>query len=503
MNARIPDQSITRIIVAFLVGTLAGALSMVQVFPRGEVASGLPQAGPQGPAPVQGTASNSPVVQGSAAPIVPRGGLDAAGVTAANDSCRAGHNGGATDQGVSATSIKFATTVVDSGIGAAFLRDVRFAMEAVKNRVNRQGGICGRRLDIRYVDDGWDAQRGAQYLRNFFSQPDPSKRVFGIPIGPSSEGLRVVIASGDLDKYQIPVVGADGLLQDQYVCGDSQPGCSAGRAQRWVWPVAAATVSSARIMVADAFARQGLTKASDYSIVYDKNYRFGVEGATAFNAEVKRRTGQSIKGSDSGGCRDNWCPIQAGQSSYTEVGIFKPAKMVALFLEPQTALAWMSAPSTKAANEVIYYGAQPLFTYDFGNQCKNKCDQMWVWTGFKPNLELYRNDPAVRTYVQELATVNPQADPYNQFAEGAYVGMQLLVEALEQVGGNLTRARLKSALDALQFSPGLSIQGRVAFSPVSRYANFTMQGFQMQYKGTFGGWRMGAVVKDPLLNSAG
>src|SRR5439155_10291284 len=71
--------------------------------------------------------------------------------------CAAGHNGGATDQGVTATQIRMATTVVDSGVGASVLRDVRFAMEAVRNQIDRSGGVCGRQLAVQYVDDGWDA----------------------------------------------------------------------------------------------------------------------------------------------------------------------------------------------------------------------------------------------------------------------------------------------------------------------------------------------------------
>jgi ABC-type branched-subunit amino acid transport system substrate-binding protein len=387
---------------------------------------------------------------------------------------------------VTATEIKMATTVVESGIGAAFLGDVRFAMEAVRSKINRAGGICGRQLAIEYRDDGWNAQTGAQYLRNFIQSG-----IFAIPVGPSSEGLRIVIDSGDIDRGQVPVIGTDGMLINQYQT-------SSGGAQPWVWPVAAATVSSARVMVDEAYKRG----ARNFSIVFDKNYRFGVEAAEAFNAEVKKLTGNDVSGYNSQyNCQDSFCGIVAGQSSYSgEVATFQEGDFVGLFLEPQTARVWMSDPNTLAANDsrVKYgYGAgQPLFTRGFAVNCQSKCDQMAVWTGFKPPLEGYKDDPAVRTYVEDLKRTKPDADEYNAFAEGGYIGMLLLAEALKKVGPDLTRERLQAALNSTCIETGLTIQEKVCYNSSTRFANTTMQSFVIQYKGTFGGWRSGPIVKD-------
>ncbi|HZD17287.1 MAG TPA: ABC transporter substrate-binding protein, partial [Actinomycetota bacterium] len=401
--------------------------------------------------------------------------------------CAPGRNGGATDQGVTATEIRMATTVVQSGIGKAFLGDVQYAMQAVQNKVNQEGGICGRKLSIKYVDDGWEAQRGAQYLRNFINE-----KVFAIPVGPSSEGLNAVIDSGDFDRAHIPVVGTDGLIIKQYVN-------SRGQAQPWVWPVAVSTVASARIMATEAYERG----ARRFSVVFDRNYRFGVEGAEAFNAEVRRLTGGNIDGYNTEGtCQDGYCGIDAGRSSYsTEVQEWRGSAgdFVALFLEPQTALTWMNDPNTPAASEIPkgYGGAQPLFTRSFAVNCKSKCDGMWTWTGFKPYIESYRNDPAVAEYVRDLKRTKPDADEFNAFAQGGYVGMLLLVEALKAVGPNLTRERLRAALDSTRLSTGLTLQGTLAYSPDDRFVNTRMQAFQIQYKGTFGGWRAGPIVRDP------
>ncbi|MFY9586374.1 MAG: ABC transporter substrate-binding protein [Actinomycetota bacterium] len=477
------NSSTFRTLAIFVAGALIGALSVAELAPNYRAAGS--NLAVDGGTPTDGgiPGDSSGTLDPTALATATAGLGSLAPGRNTGLQCAPGRNGGATDQGVTGNSIRLATTVVESGIGRAFLRDVRFAMEAVKVKVNQAGGICGRRLIIEYKDDGWQAQTGANYLRNLINS-----KVFAVPVGPSSEGLNVVIKSNDFDKAQIPVVGTDGMLNLQY----SKP---SGGAQPWVWPVAAATVASARIMALEAHNR-GIKK---FSIVFDKNYRFGQEGALAFNAQVKRLTGSDIPGFDPNlnGCRESFCGIVAGQSSYPEVGQFKPGDFVALFLEPQTALTWMNDPNVRSATEIQYGAAQPLFTRSFATSCQRKCDQMMVWTGFKPYIESYVNDPAVREYVRDLERVNPQADEYNAFAEGAYLGMQLLVEAMRKVGPNLTRQALRQALNSMTLSTGLTLQGALNFSPNNRFVNTTMQGFVIQNKGTFSGWRSGPIVTDP------
>lgn len=435
--------------------------------------------------------------------------------------CEAGRNGGATDTGVSGDSIFMATTTVDNGIGAAFLRDVKFAIEAVKQKVNQQGGICGRRLDIEYRDDGWDAATGAQYLRNFIDQG-----VFAIPVGPSTEGLNVVINSGDFNQNKVAVVGTDGLTVSQYQCTPEQAnaiGCSVGTAQQWVWPVAAATVSSARIMAtaqheAIKAAKQNEANcdeedeeydgheacnpvAADFSVVFDKNYKFGEEGALAYDAQVEKLTGDHVPGfNENLNCREAFCGIVAGSDDYTtQVDIWRDhrGRATALFLEPATAERWMNNSNTPAASQHRYDAAQPLFSVDFAELCKGKCHQMLMWTGFVPNREGYRSDPDVQQYIDDVHSVNPNVDVENQFVVGGYVGAKLLVEALREAGPTLTRDRFKQALDGLRLATGLTMTDTLAFSPDNRYVAIRMQAWVNKYSGQHAGWSEGPLVTDP------
>jgi ABC-type branched-subunit amino acid transport system substrate-binding protein len=486
----LPGSRLFRSMAIFAAGALIGAISAVQVAPglkrtnTAVVGQGSAATPGQGLLPTIGPlATNGP----NAGPTSAGNGV----VAGDKYQCAAGRNGGATDKGVTANKITLATTVVRTGIGAAFLGEVQYAMEAVRNKVNREGGICGRLLDIRYIDDGWEANRGAGYLRNLIQQG-----VFAIPVGPSSEGLNVVIKNREIRAAGIPVVGTDGMIIRQYT-------------DPWVWPVAVSTASSARIMARDAFARG----ARKFSIVFDRTYRFGVEAAEAYNNEVKRLTKAGVDGYNKEyDCQASFCGLAAGQSSYTsEVNRFQAGEFVAMFLEPATALTWMATPGAPVASSAsggtpVKYGigaGQPLFTRNFAVNCQSACDQFRIWTGFKPAIEGYANDPRVKTFVSDLAKTKPDADEFNQFSEGGYVGMQLLVEAMRRAGPNLTRARLRAVLDSMTFDSGLALQGALRWPSCpnrglcTHFAASTMQAFAIQFRGTFSGWRTKTIASDP------
>jgi ABC-type branched-subunit amino acid transport system substrate-binding protein len=105
----------------------------------------------------------------------------------------------------------------------------------------------------------------------------------------------------------------------------------------------------------------------------------------------------------------------------------------------------------------------------------------------------------VKQYVGDLHNQNSSADAYNQFTEGSYLGMQLLVSAIKQVGGNLTRAALKQALDSTSLDTGLSAAPET-WSPGQHWAVNGAQGFTMQSVNGFSGWRSTTpFIQDPWL----
>jgi len=405
----------------------------------------------------------------------------------AND-CAHGKNAGATDVGVTSTSVHIASTIVTTGIGQGFLGQAVSGMKAAINQVNQAGGVCGRHITIETLNDNWERDKGAGYIGNYISQGN----VFALVGEPDSEGLDAAWQNGSIDKAGIPVVGTDGMLASQY----NDP---------WIWPVAASTVTNMHI-IAD-YAKNQL-HAHRVGIVYDSIYKFGKEGAAAFAAQVKRESGGETLGMDtSKSCAGGYCGISPSSTDYSgNIHDFNaycsgstPCDVVVMLLEPTPALNWMRGEEN--CNCTWYHtlmGGEPLFDDTFANDCAQDCANMIVWTGYKPDLQPFAGETPVYTFAQGLQAACGTCDSHNEFTEGAYLGTKMFIAALQQVGSNLTRATLRQAMDGATFDLGLSLPLHYG-SGLPHQANLSMVAYKDNASGTFNAWSYLSTgfLKDP------
>lgn len=357
--------------------------------------------------------------------------------------CAAGANGGATDVGVYAGAIDLASTVVGSGPTQNQLGPARYGIQAVVDRVNRAGGICGRRLILMLKDDGGDASTGKTYIDNFIQ----SSHFFALAVAPSPEGLLAASQAGDIDRAGIPVVGVNGM---QF--GDHR--------DPWLWPVAASDINAARVMAHNAIAGG----ADKLGVVYDETYRVNFEAAGAFISEAQREGHQVPQE-----CR---VALRAGQPDYAaQVRQFddscaaasKGVDFVALLLQPQTAQTWIGdAPYLGTRPDGSGHGAgaaQELSTPQFLDSCGQPCTNLALFASIYPAASPFDQVPEVQAYRQDLCAVDTDCAVHagNLNVEAAYSGMDLLVQALQATGPNLTRARLRSTLDSMELRSRLSL----------------------------------------------
>ena len=407
------------------------------------------------PAPSGATGSFIPGQAGSAGS---KGTGHSAATTAT--ACNLSGNGGNTDTGVTQSQISLASTIVNSGVGSSFLGPVQYGMQAVVNKVNRAGGICGRQLKLTLVDDGWDPAVGCQDIQNFIHDG-----AFALPVEPSSEGLTTCISNGTIHGAGIPVIGSDGMLKQQYA--------ASGQAD-WVWPVATSTVSTMHIMVLDAFRNHG---ARTFCLAYDDHYKFGQEGQQAFDSEVSRLGGTDVYDQ----------PLDPTQADYSQqINTFNNncqghADFVGLLLQPTAAQSWitggayMGDPSKGGAA-----GAQPMFTSSLGKNCGNFCSGLKVYSGFRPPIAPYDSMASVRQYINDVTAQSSSADLDNQFLESGYDGMLLTIQALTAVGPDLTRARVRQYLDSTPFAAdGQGLTQPLSWRAGNHFANIAMLGYTM------------------------
>lgn len=442
------------------------------------------------------------------------GGPSAAILNPADYQCAAGKNGGSTDTGVTGNSIKVAANKVTDGPGASFLKEAIVGMRAVIDEVNVEG-ICGRKVILQDLNDGWDRSKGLQYIENYVNEG-----AFALVVNPSSEGLDAAIQNKTIDNAGLPVVGSDGMLICQYSCDVSKnpPGPlddGAPGVAQWVWPVAASTVSTMHIVVqhaAETLKGEGFTGAKKFALVYDKFYKFGSEGKDAFLGAVNR-----LKGTY--GLEDPvTLGINPGQTDYDkEKADFNDAcladtdgdgkdddpvcGLVALLLTSSDAQTWIKSGATFAPADGITTGPQTLFNRSFAQNCVQLRTQfgpedrpacsLIVWTGYNPPVGALANLPDVNKYVADVKRRNGQADTDNSFTEGAYLGARLFVDALKQVGPNVTRENLKNVLNSMRFKSDLVHADGLAWSAGSHFANTRMQAFRVGFTPAqgFTGWQ--------------
>lgn len=413
-------------------------------------------AGPSGAAVVPGAVVPGSGKQQSGGKV---GGTVSGSGPATTQSCNSTNNGGATDTGVTAKSISLASTIVNSGVGQTFLGPVQYGMEAVVNRVNRAGGICGRHLNLTVVDDGWDPARGCSDIQSFIHDG-----AFALPVVPSSEGLKQCIDSGVIHAAGIPVIGSDGMLFDQY---------QASSKADWVWPVAASTLSTMHIMALDAYRNHN---ARTFCLVYDSKYHFGLEGEQAFKAEIGRLGGQLTfeEGLDPD-VTDYSGPVNDWNNHCGNVDF------AGMLLEPDAAGRWLSDNPTLPKGKAGVAGAQPMFSNSLTSNCGDICDRIKVFTGYRPVVDpAYSNLSSVVQYENDVRAESSQADLTNQFLEGGYDGMLLMVQCLKALGANLTRDAVRQYLDGTTFAAdGGGLTQPLTWRHGNHFANVSMKAYVM------------------------
>jgi len=393
-----------------------------------------------------------------------------------------GGGGGSADStaGVTSSQIKVAANIVTDGTGASFLGEAINGIRAVFNQANVKG-INGRKINLVYRNDSWDASKGLQYIQSYIDE-----KYFALAVNPSSQGLDAAVQNGTIDNAGIPVVGTDGMLISQYrwPTNGNGPGLA-----RWVWPVASSTVSTMHI-IADY--SKSHYNAQTFGLVYDNQYKFGVEGATAFQKQLETRGVSDSNIHEQG--------IDPGQTSYTnDANTFNKVcgankcDVVALLLDPGTALTWIKSGGTFGGKATM--GPQTLFNHNFASNCVTErkqlgqtCHDFIVWTGYNPPVGALANQSDVAKYVSDVHSVDPQADVENSFTEGAYLGAKVFVAGLQKAGPNLTRDSLRQALDSMTYSSGLSKD--LTWTPSSHFANTAMRAFVIGISDQgFTGWQ--------------
>jgi branched-chain amino acid transport system substrate-binding protein len=138
----------------------------------------------------------------------------------------AGGNGGATDVGVTADTIKLGGFFIESGpvgeLGITLLKSVK----ALFNEVNAAGGIYGRKLQLVDCDTSFTSGDKPRACYTKLTQQD---KIFAFSA--TGDGPAWVTAAPLACKDRIPALWTDGLSENEFECPTIFPTGPAGRSQ--------------------------------------------------------------------------------------------------------------------------------------------------------------------------------------------------------------------------------------------------------------------------------
>ena len=390
------------------------------------------------------------VVEGEVAPGEATGGAGTTSEGGATGEAAAGVSGAdakrcvgqATQTGVTGDTIKLGATFALSGPVSNISGPILKGVQAYFNKTNAEGGIHGRKISLKWYDDGWDAQRGKGYIKRLVE----NDKVFALSVVPSSNGLDA--AKSYLEQRRMPVFGTSGLIESQF----ESP---------MQWPVGVSTKSSARIALVDMKRR----KAQNLAVIW-LDLLAGRQAMEAFRNSSRSIIGKapedflvntngyrvSISEPDFGPV---WARIiddtKRWQRDHGETATGRP-DYVAFAIDPTNAIkALQAAENIGFRPKLAWGGAAPLFL-DIVPQGSNYAARTGLLAGssYYPPIGKYLQRAAVKEYVATVRKYfGDDVDLKNPYLEGGYAGAAMTVEVLKRAGPCLTRERAIKIADSL------------------------------------------------------
>lgn len=354
------------------------------------------------------------------APVAATGGAEAAvsgdaADPAAAAAAPAGGNGGATDIGVTQTSIRIGGQFFNGGFLDKYSQVTEQAASAYFRLVNDRGGIFGRKIDFVTCDTAGTVNGTQGCLRKLVEQD----KVF--VMGPALD-FNLDTVQGFLDKHQVPWVGSSGLYDAEF----SSP---------WMFPTQLkggdvgtmiATFSGQRLE-AKTIGVSWLTNGAGpsclaqvravgeklgFSVVVDASNGDTESDLTPQVLKIRERNPDAVLF-----CNDPVNNIKFIQAAGRQ-GYKPPKGFVGGFVAADDVPQAMGAPG------IGFYG---FSGYDF-----------------------YGSDtPGVRRYRQIVSTYFPSTF-FHFYSQAAYTGARAIVEAITQAGPDLTRDRFLQALRGMR-----------------------------------------------------
>lgn len=324
----------------------------------------------------------------------------------------AGGNGGATDTGVSADTIKIGGTFFNGNYLDKYSQVTENAAKAYFQYVNDQGGVCGRKVDFLACDTAGTAD-GTQGCLSKLADQD---KVF--LMGPSLD-FNLNTVQPTLQSHKLPWVGDSGLYSEEF----QSP---------WMFPTQINGQNVGALIATYAGQTLHIKKAGI-------SYLNDVAGP-----DCTKRAQQAAQklGYDASPTASNQ---QVETSLDSQVSTLKNAGVQAVLFcnDPVNTIKFIQSCQRNGWHPVFVGGF--VAADDVPQAAGSYAAGMYGFTGY----DFYNsNTPGVQQY--RAITENYFPNTFHHFYEqAAYIGAEAIVAALRKVGPDLTRTAFLGALKSL------------------------------------------------------
>jgi branched-chain amino acid transport system substrate-binding protein len=354
------------------------------------------------------------------------------------------------EDGVFKDKILFGQVAALDGPARALGQGMREGILAAFAEANRAGGITGRKLELKSIDDGYEPEKTIEAINGAINQD----KVFALvgAVGTPTSKAGEPIATAAKVPFIGPFTGAE-FLRNPF--------------NRYVVNVRSSYFQETEAWIEHLTTDLGITRIA---ILYQDD-AFGLAGlAGVKNAMAKRNMALVAEGTfkrNTTAIKSALLEIMKGQpQAVVTVGPYKP---IAEFIKLARQL------KLDAAFVAISFVGSDSLAQELGNQGAGVIvSQVVPFPGD-------RSLPVVMSYQTALSAVDSKAKPGFVSLEGYLVG-QLVVEALKRIPGEPTREAFLNAIERAPFDLG---GVKLSFSATQNQGSNQVYFTVLQSDGTF------------------
>jgi ABC-type branched-subunit amino acid transport system substrate-binding protein len=358
------------------------------------------------------------------------------------------------DTGASDSTIKIGQTYPYSGPGSGAASGAR-AMAGYFTMLNDHGGINGRKIDFKSLDDGYSPPKTVEQTRRLVEE-DGVLLIFASLGTPTSEAVRPYLNSRKVPQLFL-VTGASAVIDPQ----------------RFPWTMVGLPSYAAEARI---FAKYLLAEKPDAKIgILYQDDDFGRDHLDGFLAELGDRAAKMV----------------VAKATYQITDATLTSQMITLKSSGADAvyLITQGRPAPQSVSAVRALDWNPLVLLPSVSTSKgiigpagDEALKGVVSAGYEkdPTSPALADDPAVKEYLAWMNKYVPAADwESDKSAPIGYVMAQLMAEVLRRCGDDVTRANvLRQATSLKDFTMPMLLPGLAVSTSPTNY--FPFRGMQME-----------------------